>query len=167
MKHFIAIALLSLMPVIAQAEMPLTLAGSSVGYGIQDPDAGELFTAFWGGVRLKTVSEHTAIYTCYQHIGMNGGKTGDGTKMLIVSGSEKAPWLYLFTEVGWATSIASETEGGDTAGMTAGGGAALQFTEHVAPFVYFSAYDSGPRFAWSMHTGLVVSNLQQIAGIVF
>ncbi len=164
MKRIIAIALLIVaLPVTALAgEMPLTIGAASAGYGATAMDKGQHFTNYWAGLKTKELSSLTAIYTTYQHVGMNGGIAGNGIKALLVSGSEKIPWLELMFDLGVAFGAAEEADGSETAAFTVGGGAAFSITEYIAPFVYISAYDTGPRFSKSIQFGMAVVGIESL-----
>lgn len=165
MRKWIAVAVLALMPLVAQAEMPLTAGAGGFGYGANEVDQGDLFTSFWAGVRTIRVGEYSAIYLSAQSVGKNGGENGYGGQVILASGSEKAPWLYFLADVGWAESIAQNPDGSTDIGLTAGGGIWLHLSEHIGPMVYAKTYDAGDRFAYSIFWGLGVSDLQKLAGL--
>lgn len=151
-------------PVMAQekAQMPLTIGAGSTGYGVTAMDKGEHFTNYWAGARGYEVSEYTAIYATYQHVGQTGGNGGHGLKALLVSGSPKTSWLYLMADLGVAFNLAENTDGSEAAAFTAGGGVAAAVTEYISPFVYVSTYDAGPNFSWAIHFGFAITDIQKI-----
>jgi len=158
----IVVAIVTLvLAVPAMAKMPLTIGAGSTGYGATVEDKGAHFTNYWMGMRGLGVSEKTAVYLTYQHVGMNGGEGGDGLKALLVSGAAGKPW-YLMTDIGVAFDLAAEADGSNVAAFTAGGGFSLAMTEYISPFIYASAYDAGDRFSWAIHIGMAVTDIQAI-----
>ena len=173
MKQF-ALALLAVSAIsfgdisTARAGMPTTIGAGSVGYGATVKDQGDLFTHWWAGLNVLPVSEHTAIYGCYQRVGKNGGNGGDGAKLVLISGSQDGlKGLYLIADLGIAFNLAEDADGSEVAAFTTGGGAALALTEYISPFIYASAYDAGERFTWAVHCGLAVTDIQKLAGLKF
>lgn len=164
-KMFAVAAMCLLLTPLAKAAMPLTIGAESAGYGASVADQGDLFTSFWAGIRARQVSDHSAIYTCYQHVGKNGGQGGDGAKIVLMSNSETLKWLYLVADLGVASRLAKDAEGTFDAALTTGGGLAIALTEHISPFIYASAYDMGERFSWSVHAGLAIRDIQKLAGL--
>ena len=115
---------LALLPGLAMAQnvLPLSIGAASVGYGATSTDRGEFFTNYWGGLRTLNVSPYTAVYTCYQHLGQNGGWAGDGVKVMLVSGSEKFKALKLVSDLGVAWNLAANEDSTKAAAFTVGGG---------------------------------------------
>ncbi len=124
------------------AVLPWTIGGGSTGYGASAMDKGAHFNSYWAGLRAKHMTEKSALYGMYQHVAVDGGVSADGAKLMLISGSEKVPWLYLMADVGFAFSLAENADGSMTAGLTSGGGFAVTLSEMLAPFVYASAIDT-------------------------
>ena len=161
-KILLAVALVALMFVPqADAKMPLTIGAGSTGYGASVVDKGEHFTQFWAGLRTKELSENTAIYTTYQHIGMDGGEGGHGIKAMLVSGASDRWWSLMF-DLGVAFDLALEGDGSQTTAVTVGGGFAFHLSEYISPFIYASSYDAGDRFSFAIHFGMAVRGLETL-----
>lgn len=167
LKRIALIVVLCLVAAPAFAAMPLTIGAGSVGYGATVADRGDLFTSWWAGLRGLDVSPKTGVYVCYQRLGQNGGKGGDGGKLVLVSGSPRINGFYLIADIGVAADLAQDADGTTTAAFTTGGGASLAMTEYINPFIYASAYDAGPRFTWAVHVGLAVTDIQRMIGFDF
>lgn len=163
-RILLAVALVALLAPQANADMPWTIAAASTGKSATSMNKGENFVSAWAGFRTKVLGEHTAVYTTYQNIGMNGGETGHGLKALLISGSSRLPWLEVMVDIGFAGSLAEKGDGSTNMALTVGGGFAVTITEHIAPFFYYSAYDGGPAFIETYQFGLAVIGLETLFG---
>ena len=162
-RFSIAILAILLFAAPAMADMPFSIGAASVGYGLKGADQGEYYTHYWGGLRGYKASDITGLYVTYQNLGQNAGTDGHGVKTMLISGAKKIPDLYLMADVGVAFGLAENSDSTYTAAFTIGGGLIYRLAEYIGPYLYVSAYDSGPRFQSAVYFGLALIDLHAIA----
>ncbi len=159
------IALFVAAPAVAEDSSGVaTIAGAAIGYAVDgETEGNRSFATYFAGLKLKSVGDG-ALYTVVQQLKFEGGATGTGAK-IILQDPIGATSFSLLLDVGFASGMATNSDGTTSPGLTVGGGLHWKAGDVLGVVLYGQGVDRGTDFSWMVNFGITGTKLLQKLGI--